>query len=119
MLRSIEKSITSPCWRRSSGTSPMPAAIAAVGDPGGSDLPSISTDPASQRSIPKIARATSRPPGADEAGEGDDLAAADLERDVGEHALAREPVDLQDDAARPLPAPSGRARPCRGRPSRG
>ena len=59
MLRSIEKSITRPCWRRSSGTSPMPAAIAAVGDPGGSDLPAISTDPASQRSIPKIARATS------------------------------------------------------------
>ena len=59
MLRSIEKSITSPCWRRSSGTSPIPAAIAAVGDPGGSRLPSISTDPASQRSIPKIARATS------------------------------------------------------------
>ena len=45
MLRSIEKSMTSPCWRRSSGTSPMPAAIAAVGDPGGSRLPSISTAP--------------------------------------------------------------------------
>ena len=37
----------------------MPAAIAFVGEPGGSDVPSISTDPASQRSIPKIARATS------------------------------------------------------------
>ena len=100
MLRSIEKSITRPCWRRSSGTSPMPAAIAAVGEPGGSRRPAISTDPASQRSMPKIARATSVRPGADEPGEGDDLAAADVERDVGEDALARQPVDLQDDVAR-------------------
>ena len=37
----------------------MPAAIAPVGDPVGSGLPWISTAPASQRSIPKIARATS------------------------------------------------------------
>ena len=59
MLRSIEKSITSPCWRRSSGTSAIPASIAAVGDADGSRLPSISTEPASRRSIPKIARATS------------------------------------------------------------
>ena len=59
MLRSIEKSITSPCCRRSSGTRPIPAAIAAVGEPGGSFFPSIRTAPASQRSMPKIARATS------------------------------------------------------------
>ena len=59
MLRSIEKSMTRPCWRRSSGTSPIPAAIAVEGDPGGRRLPSISTEPASQRSMPKIARATS------------------------------------------------------------
>ena len=47
--------------------------------------------------MPKIARATSVLPGADESREGDDLAAAHLERDVGEHALARQPVDLQHD----------------------
>ncbi len=59
MLRSIAKSITSPCCRLSSGTRPIPAAIAAVGEAGGSFCPSIRTAPASQRSMPKIARATS------------------------------------------------------------
>ena len=105
MLRSIEKSITSPCWRRSSGTSADAGRHrrrrrARRQATGRRSRPS----PASQRSIPKIARATSRPPGADEAREGDDLAAPNLERDVGEDALARQPVDLQDDAR---PARSG------------
>ena len=50
--------------------------------------------------MPKIARATSLRPGADEPGERDDLAAAHVERDVGEDALARQPVDLEHDAAR-------------------
>ena len=36
--------------------------FARVGEPVGSDRPAISTDPASQRSIPKIARATSLRP---------------------------------------------------------
>src|SRR5437588_807486 len=40
------------------------------------------------------------PAGADEARKGDDLAATHLERDVGEHALARQPLDLQHDPAR-------------------
>src|SRR4051794_28430501 len=61
-LRSIERSMPSPCWRRSSGTSPMPAPIAALGDPFGSSRPPISTVPASRRSMPKIARATSLRP---------------------------------------------------------
>ena len=39
MLRSIDISITRPCWRRSSGTKPMPAAIAAAGEPSRSGLP--------------------------------------------------------------------------------
>ena len=78
----------------------MPAAIAAVGEPGGSRLPSISTDPASQRSMPKIARATSVRPAPTRPGEGDDLAAPDVEGDVGEDALARQPLDLEHDAPR-------------------
>src|SRR3954454_10566071 len=61
-LRSIDISITSPCWRRSSGTSPMPARIAAVGEPGLSATPSTSTWPASGVSMPKTARATSLRP---------------------------------------------------------
>ena len=47
MLRAIESSITSPCWRRSSGTNPMPAVIAAVGEPRLSARPETFTDPAS------------------------------------------------------------------------
>ena len=62
MLRSIEIGITSPCWRLSSGTKPMPAAIAAFGEAGGSLRPCTSTPPASARSMPKIARATSERP---------------------------------------------------------
>src|SRR3954452_1156802 len=62
MLRSIESSMTSPCWRRPSGTSPTPARIAARGEPGASGLPSPSTWPASGLSMPKIARATSLRP---------------------------------------------------------
>ena len=57
-----DMSMTSPCWRRSSGTKPMPAAIAAVGDARCSPRPRISTVPASYRSMPKIARATSLRP---------------------------------------------------------
>src|SRR6266511_3343359 len=47
MLRAIDISITSPCWRRSSGTKPMPAAIAAVGDARRSRRPPTVTVPAS------------------------------------------------------------------------
>ena len=61
-LRATERSITSPCWRRSSGTKPMPARIAAVGLAFGSRLPFSSTRPPSALSIPKIARATSERP---------------------------------------------------------
>src|SRR5215207_5113687 len=61
-LRAIERSMTSPCWRRSSGTKPIPASIAAIGLPAGIRRPSTSTWPASGLSIPKIARATSLRP---------------------------------------------------------
>jgi hypothetical protein len=77
MLRSMDISMTRPCWRRSSGTRAIPASIAAVGEPGGSFLPPTWTSPAS----------------------GHDLAAADLEGDVGEHALAGEPPYRQGGAA--------------------
>src|SRR3954447_18561118 len=62
MLRSIESSITRPCWRRSSGTRPMPAFMAADGEPRLSLSPSTKTSPASGVSTPKIARATSLRP---------------------------------------------------------
>src|SRR4051794_20731817 len=59
MLRSMDMSITRPWARRSSGTRARPAAMAVEGAPLVSFLPSISTSPASQRSTPKTARATS------------------------------------------------------------
>src|SRR4051795_6030186 len=62
VLRAIERSMTRPCWRRSSGTKPTPARIAASGRPGGSRRPATSTWPASALSMPKIARATSLRP---------------------------------------------------------
>ena len=58
----MDISMTRPCWRRSSGTKPIPAVMAAVGDPFRSRrLPAV-TEPASYRSMPKIARATSLRP---------------------------------------------------------
>src|SRR5829696_1386140 len=42
-LRAIERSMTRPCWRRSSGTKPRPARMAASGRPPGRRLPAIST----------------------------------------------------------------------------
>ena len=57
-----DMSMTSPCWRRSSGTNPTPAAIAPVGEPRRSRCPRSVTAPASYRSMPKIARATSLRP---------------------------------------------------------
>src|SRR4051794_8524774 len=61
-LRLIDRSMTRPCWRRSSGTKATPAAIAAVGLPLGSRRPWTSTWPPSALSTPKIARATSLRP---------------------------------------------------------
>ncbi len=61
-LWSMARSITRPCWRRSSGTKPIPAAIDAVGDRGGIVAPLTNTLPASRSSMPKIARATSLRP---------------------------------------------------------
>ncbi len=61
-LRAIDRSITRPCIRRSSGTNATPARIAASGRPTASRTPSTSTWPASARSMPKIARATSLRP---------------------------------------------------------
>ena len=58
----IDISMTRPCWRRSSGTRPIPAVMAAVGDALRSLCPPAVTAPASYRSIPKTARATSLRP---------------------------------------------------------
>ena len=47
MLCAMDISMTRPCWRRSSGTKPMPAFMAAVGEPRRSARPLIATVPAS------------------------------------------------------------------------
>ena len=120
MLRSIEKSITSAL---------LPAILGDEPDAGGHRGRSASRARSGLPSTPHRAGVPAvdaedrarhlAAAGADEARERDDLAAAHLERDVGEDALARQPLDL---AARVSPgsaAPSGRARPCRARPSRG
>ena len=62
MLRMIDELMTSPCWRRSSGTRPTPAPIAADGDERRRRRPPTVTEPASYESMPKIARATSLRP---------------------------------------------------------
>ena len=92
-LRAIERSITSPCWRRSSGTKPMPARIAASGR-AARQPPAVDLDVAGVGAVDPEDRARHlAAAGAHEPGERDDLAGADLEAHVEEHALAREPVD--------------------------
>src|SRR3954454_2205584 len=61
-LRSTDSCMTSPCWRRSSGTRAMPAAIAAAGLPPTRGRPSTRTSPVSCRSMPNTARITSDRP---------------------------------------------------------
>ena len=118
-LRSIEKSITRPCCRRSSGTS-ADAGRHRRRRRARREAPAVDLDRAGVPAVDAEDRARDLAAArADEARERDDLAAAHVERDVGEDALARQPVDLQHDAARLASAPSGRARPCRARPSRG
>ena len=85
--------MTRPCCRRSSGTNPTPAAIAAVGDALRSSLPAH-RDRA--RVVPVDAEHGPRhlaAPRADQPGERDDLPGAHGQRDVGEHALAGQPPD--------------------------
>src|ERR1700678_4390298 len=62
MFCCTDMSMTRPCCLRSSGTKPIPALIAAAGDTlRRSRLPTV-TEPASYRSTPKTARATSLRP---------------------------------------------------------
>ena len=61
-LRWIERSMTRPCWRRSSGTSARPAAIAAFAECAGSSRPETRTVPESRGSTPNTARTTSERP---------------------------------------------------------
>ena len=85
----------SPCWRRSSGTSPTPAAIAAgrrARRAAAARRPS--TVPASAAVDAEDRPRDLAPPGADEPGERDDLAGAHVEGDVREDALARQALDL-------------------------
>ena len=65
-----------------------PARSAARGERGRNGRPSIQSRPASSVSIAEDAARDLGAARADEAGEADDLAAAELERDVGEDAAA-------------------------------
>ena len=47
MFSCTDMSMTRPCWRRSSGTKPTPAAIALVGEALRSGRPRTVTEPAS------------------------------------------------------------------------
>ena len=95
-LRAIERSMTSPCWRRSSGTNPIPARIAVSGRPGAQpaagDLDVAGVGPVDPEDRPRDLAAA----GADEPGQRHDLARPHLEADVEEHALAGQAVDAQD-----------------------
>jgi len=95
MFRAVESSITRPCWRRSSGTKATPASIAAAGLPRRSLRPATRTAPASVAVDPEDRPRHLAAPCPDEPRERDDLARANLERDVEEHALSREPIDLK------------------------
>ena len=120
-LRAIERSMTRPCWRRSSGTKPMPGAHrGARARRRAAGRPSTSTWPASARSMPKIARATSLRPAPTSPASPTISPARTSKRDVEEHALAGE-------AARPRAATLAdlgvllgeQRRRARGRPSGG
>ena len=94
-LRSTDSSMTRPCWRRSSGTSARPAAIAAAGRPAGQP-------PAGDAHLARVVAVDAEhgpdhlaAAGADQAGQGDDLAAADGEADVGEDARPGQAADLE------------------------
>ncbi len=62
MFCCTDMSMTRPCWRRSSGTKPTPAAMAPAGEPRRSSCSRTVTEPASYRSMPKTARAISLRP---------------------------------------------------------
>ena len=100
MLSSVEKSITSPCWRRSSGTNPIPALIAAIGEAAPQCF-SAQPDRARVIAIDSENRAgdfaSARP---DQPGQSNHLTGPDLERDVHKHTLAGETVNLENRAAR-------------------
>ncbi len=59
MFSRTERSSTSPCSLRDSGTIARPARMARDGEPGGTASPSTSTAPPSRGSAPKIARSVS------------------------------------------------------------
>ena len=86
---------TSPWRLRSSGTRPSPARIAARGDDRRTGLPPTSTRPVDLRIEAEQRLRDLGSPGADQAGQADHLAGADLERDVAELARARQLLDAQ------------------------
>ena len=94
-LRSTDSSMTRPCWRRSSGTRASPAAIAAAALP-------LARRSAVDQDLARVVPVDAEhgpdhlaAPGADQPGQGDDLAAAHGEADVGEDAGLVSPRDLQ------------------------
>ena len=84
---------------RSSGRYASPRRSAARGDRGLNDRSSIQSRPSSSGSTPKMRACDLGPARADEPGEADDLAAPELERDVGEEAAAREALGPEDDVS--------------------
>ena len=113
-----DMSMTRPCCRRSSGTKPMPAAIAPVGEPAAQLLA------AHQHPAGVVAVDAEHGPGhlaaagPDQAGQRDDLARPDLERDVGEHAFPGQALDHAGRGRRAQRAARRRVPPPGGRPSR-
>ena len=96
----------------------MPASIAADGLAKLTGLPSSRISPASRSVDAEQDPGDLGPPGADQAGEPDDLAGADRERDVPELADPGQALDLEQHVADRASRPSGTARrpgrPCGG-----
>ena len=96
MFTALDRPRLSPWPLRSSGTITMPASIAADGECSRTGAPS-----SSDRTLVVAVHTGDGahhlgPPGADKAGDAEDLAAGDGEVDAGEGALAAQAADLED-----------------------
>ncbi len=96
MLLAMDSSITRPCSRRSSGTRPIPPAIAATGAPFLRSWPRTCTLPASYRSIPKTVSRYLAPPRTDQPCQSHYLPAAYLEGNIHEHSFSGQPLNSHD-----------------------
>ena len=105
-LTRIGLSSMTPCCLRSSGTRPMPAFTASVGERISPACRSSEIVPLSSRSAPKISARDFGAARADQAAEADDLAGAHGEADVAHHApgveIARRRAAPRRSCARPF-----------------